>query len=156
MTRLADRGLAVEVPPGWEGRIFLPQLPPPAQNHPVLHLADFTLPFARSSYGAETGATMPSDRGGIICSLVEFGSDLVDVGLYAPQGVPKVHARDLDPRALQIPRPNQGGVQRFFSVRGRAFSLYVIASIDRRTAARLHDANTALASLDVAAKGRAP
>lgn len=150
MTRLADRGLTVDVPPGWEGRIFTPRLPPPAENHPVLHLADVPLPYARSSY-VETAATLPGQRGGLVCSLVSFSPDLADVGLYAPQGVPRIHAHELDPRALQIPAPDHAGVQRFFSVRGRPFSLYIVASVDRHTAARLQTLNDALASLQVEA-----
>jgi hypothetical protein len=148
MTLLADRGLEVDVPPGWEGRIFTPRLPPPAENHPVLHLADIPLPFERSSY-VETAATLDGRRGGLVCSLVSFAPELADVGLYAPQGVPRIHARDLDPRALQIPVPNGAGVQRFFSVNGRPFSLYIVASVDRHTAARLRIASDALASLRV-------
>lgn len=148
MTRLVDGGLSLDVPPGWEGRIFSPRLPPPAENHPVLHLADIPLPFERSSY-LETAATVGGGRGGLVCSLVSFGPELADVGLYAPQGVPRVHARDLDPRAMQVPVPDQAGVQRFFSVDGRPFSLYIVASVDRHTATRLRTVNDALATLRV-------
>ena len=153
MTVLADRGFSVDVPPGWEGRIFTPGLSPPAENHPVLHLADFPLPYERSSY-LETAAALQGRRGGMVCSLVEFGSELADVGLYAPQGVPRIHTRDLDPRAMQVPARDQAGVQRFFSVQGRAFSLYVVASLDLHTAARLRLLNDALASLHVQAARR--
>ena len=52
---------------------------------------------------------------------------LADRGLYAPQGVPAFGVDDLDPRALQRHLPGRFGLQRFFSVGGRAFSLYVIA-----------------------------
>ncbi len=148
MTRLADRGLSVDVPPGWEGRIFTPRLPPPAENHPVLHLADVPLPFDHGSY-LETAATLRGRRGGLVCSLVSFSPDLADVGLYAPQGAPRIRANDLDPRTLQVPAPDRAGVQRFFSMSGRPFSLYLIASLDLHTAARLRIANDALASLRV-------
>lgn len=149
MTLLADRGLSVRVPPGWEGRIFTPDLPPPAENHPVLHLSDAPLPFERSSY-LETAATLGrTSGGGVVCSLVDFGPGPADVGLYAPRGVPRIHAADLDPRALQVPRPGQAGVQRFFSVAGRAFSLYVIATVDAQTGRRLRRVNEALATLRV-------
>jgi hypothetical protein len=148
MTLLADQGLSVDVPSGWEGRIFTPDLPPPAQNHPVLHLADVALPMERSSY-VETTTTLRRARGGLVCSLVSFGPDLADVGLYAPQGVPRIHPHDLDPRALQVPAHDQAGVQRFFSMAGWAFSLYVVATVDLHTAARLRAVNRALGSLRV-------
>ena len=148
MTLLVDKGLSVDVPPGWEGRIFTPELPPPAQNHPVLHLANVSLPLERSSY-VETTSRLRRARGGLVCSLVSFGPDLADVGLYAPKGVPRIHPHDLDPRALQVPAHDQAGVQRFFSLAGIAFSLYVVASVDLHTATRLRAVNRALASLRV-------
>jgi hypothetical protein len=149
MTHLVDHGISIDVPAGWEARLSVPALPPPAVNLPVLHMADFAMPRRRSSYAVETAATMGRAQGGVVVSLVEFGSDLADVGLYAPQGAPTVHPRDLDTRALQIPRRDQGAVQRFFSVSGRAFALYVVASVDGRTVGRLTAVNAALASLQV-------
>jgi hypothetical protein len=41
--------------------------------------------------------------------------------------VPEFGADDLDPRALQRAQEGRAGLQRFFSVNGRAFSLYVMA-----------------------------
>jgi hypothetical protein len=150
MTRLADHGISIDVPAGWEARMSVPDLAPPAINLPVLHLADYPLTHARqSSYAVETAAAMGKRSGGIVVSLIEFGPDLANVGLYAPQGAPTLHPRDLDGRALQIPRPDQGGVQRFFSIAGRAFSLYVVASLDRATERRMTAANASLASLQV-------
>ncbi|HEY6566821.1 MAG TPA: hypothetical protein VI341_04800, partial [Actinomycetota bacterium] len=97
----------------------------------------------------ETAAAMKQRTGGAIVSLIEFDPDLANVGLYAPQGAPTLRPRDLDGRALQIPRRDQGGVQRFFSMSGRAFSLYVVASLDRATERRLDAVNEALTSLQV-------
>jgi len=156
MTRLAEHGIALEVPPGWEAQLFVPDLPSPAINLPVLHLADFPLTERRSSYAIETAAGMGVARGGIVVSLVEFGPELADLGLYAPQGPPRLGANDLDGRALQIPRDDQGAVQRFFSISGRAFGLYVVATLDRRTDQRLTAANAALASLQVAPAAAGP
>jgi hypothetical protein len=150
MTRLNDHGISIDVPPGWEARMSVPRLPVPAVNLPVLHMADYPLTHARqSSYAVETAAAMGKRKGGIVVSLIEFGSELADVGLYEPRGAPILHPRDLDGRALQIPRPDQGGVQRFFSMTGRAFSLYVVASLDRSTARRLATLNASLSSLRV-------
>ena len=150
MTRLSDHGLSIEVPAGWEARLSVPKVPRPAINLPVLHMADYRLTHARqSSYAVETAAAMGKRSGGIVVSLVEFGHELADVGLYAPQGAPTLRPRDLDARALQIPRRDQAGVQRFFSVSGRAFSLYVVASLDRATERRLTAVNGSLASLQV-------
>jgi hypothetical protein len=149
MTTLSDHGLTIEVPPGWEARLSVPDLPAPAENRPVLHMADLPLGTRRSSYAVETAAAMPTRTGGVVVSLVEFGPELADVGLYAPQGTPRIHRNDLDPRALQFARADQAGVQRFFSIAGRAFSLYVVATMDRRTGDRLAAVNAALGSLRV-------
>ncbi len=109
MTRLVDHGISIDVPSGWEARMSVPGLAPPAVNLPVLHMADYRLTHARqSSYAVETAAAMEQRTGGVIVSLIEFGSELADIGLYAPQGAPTVHARDLDGRALQIPRVGPG------------------------------------------------
>ena len=43
MTRLSSHGIAITVPKGWEGRIFVPDLDPPAINLPILHLTDTVL-----------------------------------------------------------------------------------------------------------------
>lgn len=150
MTVLADHGISIDVPAGWEARMSVPDLAPPAVNLPVLHMADYRLATTRqSSYAIETAAAMEKRTGGVIVSLIEFGSELANMGLYAPQGAPTLHPRDLDGRALQIPRDDQGGVQRFFSLSGRAFSLYVVASLDRGTERRLAAVNGTLASLQV-------
>jgi hypothetical protein len=150
MMRLSDHGISIDVPAGWEARMSVPALPAPAVNLPVLHMADYPLTLARqSSYAVETAAAMGTRTGGIIASLIEFGAELADEGLYAPQIAPTLRRADLDGRALQIPRADQGGVQRFFSITGRAFSLYVVASLDASTERRLRAVNAALASLHV-------
>lgn len=149
MTELSDHGITIDVPHGWEARLSVPDLPPPAVNLPVLHMADLPLGTRRSSYAVETAASMPAATGGAVVSLVEFESHLANAGLYAPQGAPRIRPADLDPRALQFARADQAGVQRFFSMQGRAFSLYVVASVDRGTQRRLSAVNAALASLRI-------
>jgi hypothetical protein len=144
--RLADRGLALEVPHGWEARIFVPTLPAPAINLPVLHLSSGALPASRSTYAPEAGPAI--GRRGTFAALIEFEPALAGVGLYAPRGLPlPIRPSDLDPSALQLPQPGQGGVQRFFSHGGRAFCLYVIAGLD--VGEPLASMNRALASVEI-------
>jgi hypothetical protein len=125
MTELRAHGLAISVHRGWEASIWLPEAPPPAENHPVMRLTNFPLPRTRDTYAEDAVEDLRS--GEIIASLVEFAPRLADRGLYAAQGIPRVSRDDLDARALQRHLPGRYGLQRFFSVRGRAFSLYVIA-----------------------------
>jgi hypothetical protein len=135
MTELRGHGLALSIERGWEGRIFVPQEPPPAENHPIVRLANFALPTTADTYAEDVADSLRP--GQLIASLVEFSARLADRGLYAPQGVPAFGVDDLDPRALQRHLPGRFGLQRFFSVRGRAFSLYVIARDGHGLAASL-------------------
>lgn len=125
MTELRAHGITMPLRRGWEARVWVPDLPPPAENHPVLRLANFALPNSRNTYAEDVADALRP--GQVVASLAEFSPALADRGLYAPQGVPRVHAADLDPRAVQRQGRGRAGVQRFFSVRGRAFSLYVVA-----------------------------
>ena len=125
MTELRAHGLALTVRRGWEGRIWLPEEPAPAENHPVVRLANFALPQTRDTYAED--ATEELGPGQVLASLAEFSPRMADRGLYASQGVPRFTRDDLDPRALQRHLAGRAGLQRFFSAHGRAFSLYVIA-----------------------------
>jgi hypothetical protein len=124
-TTLRGRGLALSVLGGWEARIWKPDLPPPAENHPVVRLANFALPLTKDTYAEDVADGLRPGR--VVASLAEFSSALAGRGLYAPQGVPGLSVADLDPRAVQRQAHDRAGVQRFFSEQGRAFSLYVIA-----------------------------
>jgi hypothetical protein len=103
----------------------MPDLPPPAENHPVVRLANFALPLTKDTYAEDVADGLRPGR--VVASLAEFSPALADRGLYGPQGVPALGAADLDPRAVQRQATGRAGVQRFFSEQGRAFSLYVIA-----------------------------
>jgi hypothetical protein len=148
MTRLSSRGIAITVPRGWEGRIFVPDLAPPAINLPILHLTDTVLTTERSSYAPELAAR--AGGAGILVALLEFDHRLADVGLYEPQGLRLPLARDrFHQKALQFPSRVQEGHQRFFSEGGRAFCLYVVLGTGPGVDRRLDQANRALASLEI-------
>ena len=148
MTRLDSHGIAIDVPRGWEGRIFVPDLAPPAINLPILHLTDAILTVERSSYAPELANRAGGT--GILVALLEFDHTLADVGLYEPQGLKLPLPRDrFHPKALQFPSLVQEGHQRFFSWGGRAFCLYVVLGTARGVDRRLATANEALASLEI-------
>jgi hypothetical protein len=125
MVKVAAHGLTMEVHRGWEARMWRPVVEPPATAGPVVRLANFALPATRDTYAAEVAETL--QRGEVLVSLVEFDPASANAGLYAPQGAPFLRIEDLDPMALQISGPGRLGLQRFFSLRNRAFSLYVMA-----------------------------
>jgi hypothetical protein len=147
MTVLRAYGIGVHVRRGWEARVWKPDLPPPAENHPVVRLANFALPNSRNTYAEDVADALRP--GQVVASLVEFSPDLADRGLYAPQGVPRLDVADLDARAVQRQARGRAGVQRFFSVQGRAFSLYVVAREGQGVAAALRDLDSQLHDLVV-------
>jgi hypothetical protein len=130
--------------------VWVPDLPPPAENHPVVRLANFALPITRNTYAEDVADTLRP--GQVVASLVEFSPDLADRGLYEPRGVPRLHPADLDARAVQRQARGRVGVQRFFSVRGRAFSLYVVARAGDGLAGALRELDAQLHELVVEAR----
>ncbi len=148
MTRLASHGIGIDVPKGWEGRIFVPDLDPPAINLPILHLTDAVLTVERSSYAPELAAR--AGGSGTLLALLEFDHTLANVGLYGPRGLhlPLTRGR-FHHRALQFPSRVQEGHQRFFSEGDRAFCLYVVLGTGRGVDRRLGQVNRALASLEI-------
>lgn len=147
MTELRAHGIAVALHRGWEARVWVPDLPPPAENHPVVRLANFALPSSRNTYAEDVADALRP--GQVVASLAEFSPALADRGLYAPQGVRRVHVGDLDPRAVQRQGHGRAGVQRFFSANGRAFSLYVVAREGDGLAEALHALDAQLHGLVV-------
>ena len=53
MTQLRGHGLALTVRRGWEARIWMPDAPPPAENRPVMRLANFALPSTKDTYAED-------------------------------------------------------------------------------------------------------
>jgi hypothetical protein len=147
---LSGHGLALTVHDGWEARIWMPDLPPPAENHPVVRLANFALPLTKNTYAEDVADGL---RGGeVVASLAEFSPTMAGRGLYASRGVPELEPGDLDPRAVQRQAPGRAGVQRFFSERGRAFSLYVVARRGAGLERAMHELTVQLRGLAVTAR----
>lgn len=130
--RIAAHGIALDLPRGWDGRLY--QLP---GGDPVLHAASFPLPAVDGDFGSGATATMPSH--GTFLALKEYrpGPRLVPgVGLFASHSVPlPLHARRFHPRTLQVTRPGQVGLQHFFTAAGRPFCLYAVIATGRTAAA---------------------
>ena len=50
---LSGHGLALTVHDGWEARDWMPDLAPPAENRPVVRLANFALPLTKNTYAED-------------------------------------------------------------------------------------------------------
>ena len=132
MTRLSGEGITVDLPPGWEGAIGQSrELDDGAVRNVVAHFASFPLPPRRGDFGG--GAVDLMEANDALVVLFDYGASAVGSALFAFEGLPAIEAQDLDRDILQKSIPGQSGVQRFFTVSGRAFCLYVVVGshIDR-------------------------
>lgn len=118
MTRLSGSGVSVEVPAGWEGRIYA------KEANAVLHLASFPVPPGVGDYGG--GATEQMTNTDLFVILMEHGNASANTPLFAAQGIPRVTIDDVSTTRLQRMLEGQGGAQKFFTTNGRAFCLYVV------------------------------
>jgi hypothetical protein len=146
--RIAALGLAASPPAGWEAAIFRRPAAPGEVTLPVFHAATVPLSPGRGDYGGGLVELLgPAD---VFVSLLEFGSGAVRTPLFPDAaGLPNLTPGAFHPKQLQRIIPQQAGVQRFFSVRGRAFCLYaVIGSFANRVPLSFR-ANQLIASLEI-------
>ncbi len=145
--RLAAHGRSIDVPAGWEARIFRR-----AGAAPVLHVASFALRDQDGAFGAAaTGRMRPDD---MFAALVEYRSDpklRPGEGLFACAGRPAtLRAQEFRPNQLQVTRVGQLGSQRFFTEGGAPFCLYaVIQPVHFSALALVHELGRVLATLQV-------
>jgi hypothetical protein len=150
-SRLSAHGLAIDLPEGWEGRIYRRR-----GGDPILHAANYPLPASDGDFGSEATARMP--RGGSFLALSEYrpGQGLEPgKGLFASRRMPlPLELAHFHPRTLQVGRPGQAGVQHFFTAAQRPFCLYAVVRAPtgggRATAAgsrQMHAINGVLATV---------
>jgi hypothetical protein len=155
--RLAAHGIALELPHGWDGRLYRN-----AGQDATLHAASFPLPDADGDFGSGATATMPA-RGAFL-SLKEYraGPRLIPgVGLFAARSIPLPLRPDrFHPRALQVTRSGYAGFQHFFTASERPFCLYAVIEIAsarsaaaRRGPNRIDELTHILSTLEI---GRGP
>jgi len=117
--------VAADLPDGWEARGFSRQEDGSGeQTYAVLHVANFPLPPVVGDYGG--GAVETMRPGDVFISLLEFGPESAGSPLFASTTVPQLRHDDFDTNLLQRGIPGQSGAQRFFTVAGRPYSLYVV------------------------------
>lgn len=147
--KISYLGLAVDLPPGWDGRIYRrPAVAAGEQTNPVLHAANFPLPETRGDFGG--GAVELMTARDAFVALVEYDAASARTPMFARPGFPlQLTAAVFAPNQLQRALPGQAGVQRFFSERGRAFCLYVVVGSYAARAVLLPQVNAVLATLQV-------
>lgn len=151
--RIAAHGLELELPRGWEGRIYRI-----AGSDPILHAASFPLPQTDGDFGSGATAAMPA--GGAFLALKEYSPGPLlrpGVGLFASRAIslPLAPAH-FHPNALQVGRRGQAGVQHFFTAGGRPLCLYAVIATEAagqaslaRASDRVGELSRILATLEV-------
>jgi hypothetical protein len=146
--KVAAHGIAVDLPDGWEGRIFRR-----THGDPTLHAGTFPLPFDDGEFGSRATARMPA--GATFLTLTEYrpGQGLVPgKGLFAARAIPlPIRRSRFKPNQLLVARPGQRGFQHFFTEGGRPFCLYAVIHEPRLGAARadLGTVNSVLETLAI-------
>jgi hypothetical protein len=146
VAELSGQGVTLELPSGWDGRIFRrpqhgeaatadggPPAPPRATTQAVVHVANVPLPQGVGDFGSNAVENL--GPGDFLLVLFEYDSTSAGRPLFARQGLPQALDPDaFSPNVLQRRLPGQAGAQVFFTQAGRAFSLYVVlGSYENRT-----------------------
>jgi hypothetical protein len=140
-------GISVDLPTGWEGRIY--KRP---EGDPTLHAGNFPLPVEDGDFGSRALAAMGS--GGAFFAVTEYDQALASQGLFAPGSpAPLPVAPELDPNALLRIRPGQSGLQRFITIGGRPFCVYVVVGSVPSAGALLAQANQVLQTVSIVPRG---
>lgn len=125
MERLTRSGLEIDLPDGWDGRIYRRQVDDEAVTRRALHAANFALPPNLGDYAV--GAIEGMGRGDVLVVLLEFDPDSAGQGLFSNEGLPTAMApSDFSPTAMPRAMPGRTAAQWFFSLGDRAFCLYVV------------------------------
>ena len=140
--RLAAHGIALDLPQGWDGRIWARE-----GGGPVVHAANIPLPPSDGDFATLATQSLPAD--GVVVVLVDFGTAAAGTPLYANPAPARIDAGELRPQTLLRRRPGQRGVQRFFTSSGRAMCLYVVVGSAAHAADLAAAVSGVLASLTV-------
>lgn len=139
MSALADGGISVDLPQGWDAQIRAAGqgsassnraagagagAQEPAGEGLVLHAASFALPVERGDYGS--GAVEAMGGSDVLVCLLEHEREAASRALFSRQGVPRLDPSMFSPQSMQRTIPGMAGTQHFFQVAGRPFCLYVV------------------------------
>jgi hypothetical protein len=142
--RLQAHGIALDLPSGWDGRIWVR-----SGGGPVVHAANVALPPADGDFATRATAALPA--GGVVVVLVDYGAADAGTPLFAAPAPGRVDPAELSPAALLHRRAGQRGLQRFFTASGRAMCLYVVVGSAAHAADLSAGVSEVLGTLRVAA-----
>ena len=141
--RLAAHGIAMDLPAGWDGRIWAR-----AGGGPVVHAANIPLPASDGDFATRATDRLPGD--GVVVVLVEYAASEAGTPLFSAPVPARVDPAELSSATLLRRRPGQRGLQRFFTVAGRAMCLYVVVGSAAHASDLAAGVSDILATLQVA------
>ncbi|MHB1533393.1 MAG: hypothetical protein ACYC1D_02045 [Acidimicrobiales bacterium] len=148
MAKLSAFGIEVELPAGFEGRIFRRAASAGASSYPVVHLATFALPADAADFGG--GATVAMAPSDVFAVLFEYGPESRGRALFARSGRPTALTPDqFHPYVLRRGVANQSGTQWFFTEQGRPFTFYAVLGSHRMRASLVPHVNRLLGQITV-------
>ncbi len=128
MASLTGYGITVDVPAGWDARIYARDGDDgdgDGTARAAMHAATFPLPDGRGDFGS--GAVETMGRADVFVVLLEYDRSRADQALFTARcGPAPLDPGSFSPAALQRARPGQAGAQSFFAASGRAFCLYAV------------------------------
>lgn len=125
MPIVSRQGLGIELPDGWDARIYRREATGDAVTQRALHAANFALPPGLGDYAV--GAIEGMTAGDVLVVLLEFDPGNAGRGLFRNEGLPSgLSAGDFSPTAMPRALPGRTAAQWFFSLNDRAFCLYVV------------------------------
>ncbi len=148
MEKLTRQGIEIELPDGWDGRIYRREAEAGAVTRRAMQAANFALPPNLGDYAV--GAIERMQAEDLLVVLLEFDPDRAGQGLFADEGFPaELGPDDFSPTAMPRAIPGKTAAQWFFSMNGRAFCLYVVLGSHRERAALLPLANSVVGTIRV-------
>ncbi|HEX5096500.1 MAG TPA: fasciclin domain-containing protein [Acidimicrobiia bacterium] len=162
MARLTAHGFTLDVPAGWDARIYKrpaagevaatdtdgPPAPPGAATHAVVHVATIPMPPDMGDFGSAGLDQLGRDDAFIV--VFDHGPEAVGKALFGREGMPRLlEPGDFDSKTLQRALPGQSGVQSFFTESGRACCLYVVLGAHANSRRIVPRVNAVLADLQI-------
>ena len=146
---LTGFGISIDLPSGWEGRIFKNADDEESHAFPIVHLTDFPLRVVEANFAGPMIATMDSSSSLLV--LCEYGPEQAGTPLFAAGAPPNViRLGDLYSDAFFGPHHHSLlARQWFFTLGSRAFCLYVVLGTEADAIDRLDQINSILASISV-------
>jgi hypothetical protein len=146
--KLSRAGLEIDLPDGWDGRIYQRQAEAGVTTRRAMQIASFALPPNMGDYATAAVEQMqPADT---LVTLIEFDPASAGTGLFRNDGLPSALGPDaFSPTTMPRAIPGRTGAQYFFSTGGRAFCLFVVLGSHTGRTAMLPLVNALVGSLKI-------